>query len=187
MFLDKWNNVYAATAFALVRYNVAKDTLEFLNVRIPGGISQVSYDPGREAVVSVSSYTGIVSRYTPAKDGPGKVDSLADLFKGKRMYIRNLNRSGDSLYLVVNEREEDEIKEKDSKRYQPTLFVFDINVKKVVKKVLLDKQIRLAFGHPMLDADGNCYTVGFSDHIQKESKGEKKSAVHIVKFHPRDL
>jgi hypothetical protein len=188
MFLDKWNNVYTGTTHSnLVRYNVEKDTLEYFNVRIPGGLSQVSYGPGRESIVSVSSYTGIVTRYTPKKDGPGTVDSLADLFSGERMYIRNLNRSGDRLYLVVNEREEDEIADKKSKRYKPHLFVFDINERKIVKKKSLDKSIRLAFGHPILDKEGYCYTVGFSDHIQNQNKGEKKSAVHIVKFHPKDL
>ena len=195
LFLDKWNNVYnTATTGDLVRYNVEKDKLEYLNVKMmPGaaaGPGQIAYGPDRDWVIGIDGYTGTIMKYTPARDGPGRVDSVANIFGGVRKYMRNLNMAGNKLYMVVADREASEtkeIKEDKKKRAKPTLYIFNLDTRAVEKKIPMDDRVQMGFSHGVADADGNLYVVGFLDTPDMARPGKVKDRVFLIKFNPKDL
>jgi hypothetical protein len=191
LFLDKWNNVYnTGTAGNLVRYNVEKDTLEYLNVRMmPGetGPGQVAYGPDRDWIIGIDGYSGDIRKYTPEKDGPGRVDSVANIFGGQRKYMRNLNMAGNKLYMVVADREASEVKEVKKTRAKPTLYIFDLEKRVVEKKIPMDDRAQMAFSHGVSDADGNLYVVGFLDTPDMARPGKVSDRVFLIKFNPKDL
>jgi len=190
LFFDKWNNAYNCTESSeLVRYNRTKDELEFLNVRLPGepmGPSQIAYGPNRDYMYGIDNYSAIIFKYTPQADGPGRIDSLFRLNDAKKgVGTRNLNFAGNKLYAVLTGMESDEAAG-DSIR-GANLVVFDPEKRVVEKKVRMDDCISACYGHPNMDAQGNCYVAGFMD-VQASKKYEgKKALVHLVKFNPKSL
>ena len=192
LFLDKWNNVYnTSTTGNLVRYNVEKDTLEFLNVRMMGdaeaGPGQIAYGPNRDYVIGIDGYTGGIYKYTPKKEGAGTVDSIANVFNGQRRYMRNLNMAGNKLYMIIGDREASEVKEAKKTRAKPFLYIFDLEKRVVEKKIAMDDRVQIVFSNGVSDSDGNLYAVGFQDTPDMARPGVKPDRVFLIKFNPKAL
>jgi hypothetical protein len=192
LFIDKWGSVYSATECSeLWRYDPSAGKIDFLPVILPGasvtGPSQVAYGQNGDCVYGVTHYTGHVYKYTPEKNGLGKIDSIANVsYKGMTAGLRNLNIQGDRLYMVVNGKELEEGGTEDSSSIA-RLTVVNVKTGDIEKRIELDDAIRLAYGHPVSDSRGNCYTTGFMDTMGYKKYLGKKAVVYLLKFNPKKL
>lgn len=182
LFLDKWSNVYGATETgSLVRYNVGKDSMEYLDASPFGapntGSSQIVYSSDLSYVIGFNAYSGQLSRYTADSAGSGKVEELGFLFTEKKIMCRNINVYGDKLVALCTSVEEVPIKE----RFR-FLTVFDIKEKKEVKRIEIDSHIHQAYGHPVIDKKGNLYICGFWDASDYDLPNDIKGRVFLIKI-----
>jgi hypothetical protein len=193
LFFDKWNNVYNSTETGyLVRYNVRKDTLEYLNTQYPGGdyhgASQVAYGPNLDYVWITLNYTAMLLKYTPEENGPGRLDSIASFSEGKGVGARNLSVSGKKLCLILTSREAAEAAGDTTFKTFAILKVYDTETNKVIKQVKLYEGIASCFGHPISDDKGNCYVVGFGGGSEPEDGiSTRKPVGYLIKYNPNDL
>jgi hypothetical protein len=184
LFIDQWSNVYNCTQRGnLVRYNFEKDSIEYLDAyfqcRTQTGFSQVGYLDNGKTVVGTNVYKGDVYRYTPAKDGKADVEHVGKLdYTGSRVKTRNLLLDGNQVHLVSSVRD---VVDKDTLFAQ--LMVFDLDKKKVVKKVPVYMSVRQIYGHPIADPKGYFYTVGFGSSIT----GKKDRKVYLMRYHPKKI
>jgi sugar lactone lactonase YvrE len=182
LFMDKWNNVYGTTETgSLVRYNVNKDSMEYLDAAPFGapntGSSQVVYGADMSYVIGFNAYSGQLSKYTADSAGSGKVEELGLLFTEKKVMCRNLNIVGNKLVALCTSVEEVPLKE----RFR-FLTVFDIKEKKEVKRIEIDSHIHQAYGHPVMDKKGNIYICGFWDASDYDLPADVKSRVFLIKI-----
>jgi len=188
LFEDSWKNIYISTESAeLVRYNPTKAAFEFLPLTLPfnsQGVSQVAYGPNKSYMYFINAFQkGDVCKYTPEKDGPGKLDSLGFLFTDKRN-ARNMNFANNKIYAVCTDRERTDETLNDSNS-TANLVVFDPEKKVIERKILLNKEIGSCYGPPNRDVLGNCYVVGWTEVRLAEKKD--KSSVYLIKFNPNAL
>jgi hypothetical protein len=192
LFSDKWNNVYNCTESGyLVRYNLKKDTLEYLSTywlgHNRGGVSQAAYGPNRDFIWAIDNYQANLMKYTPEENGPGRLDSITTFTSGKKAGARNLNYVDKKLCFILTGIEEAEAVSGDT-THASYLYVYDTEKMQIIKKVKVDDDIRLAYGHPISDAAGNCYTVGFfGGNPSKDGKAGKKAAVVLIQYNPKAL
>jgi hypothetical protein len=187
LFFDKWNNVYNTSETGnLVRHNLEKDTLEFLDTFLPGrsnsGPSQIAYGPNRDFIIGFGGYDGFIYKYTPDKEGNGKMEPLGNLFEKEGTIARNMNFHDNKAYILCTSTEEVPAEE----RFRG-FIVFDIVNKKVVKKVDVDNRIQQAYGHPIMDDGGNMYLAGFWDASDYNLPKDVTSRIFLLKFNPKDI
>ncbi|MBL8026265.1 MAG: hypothetical protein JNL74_07630 [Fibrobacteres bacterium] len=190
LFFDKWDNVYTSDSWGnLVRYIPDKDTIEVLNIKLFGndavGASQVAYTKDRENVYGVLG-SGALIKYTPAKDGQGKLDTLSGMFKGKGLYIRNLNYAEGKLFVVVKERDKGEAGV-DAPEVKTYLYVVNFEKRLVEKKILMDPRVEACFGAHVRDSEGNIYVVSHADGIDLKPYGDNPDNILLIKFNPKDF
>ena len=184
LFSDRWGNVYGATETGgLARYNAGRDSMEYLDIApfdaSNTGPSQVAYGPDKSYIIGYNAYTGRISKYYPDSAGTGKMEDLGVLFQEKGTMARNMNISGDRLYMVCTAVEEIPIKERF--RY---LLVYDIKEKKVIRKAEVEPFIHQAYGHPVVDKNGNMYMCGFWDASDYDLPPGVTDRVFLIKFNP---
>lgn len=188
MFTDKWNNIYASTEIGeLIRYNFAKDSIEYLNVKpfdaSNTGPSQIAYAPDTSFIIGYNAYTGVISKYYPEKNGAGRVEDLGNLFDAnKKVMARSLNYFNGKIYTICTSIEEDSF----DKRFR-YLLIYDIDQKKEIKRIDLDPRIHQVYGHSITDSKGYIYFCGFWDSGDYGAVVEGQKRCFLIKINTKKI